>query len=244
MEERCADPRSLGAAVWRRQTVRNQEAGHELAAAAKQGNTARFYSPDNLGKLSVESVQEVQAISLDEAAERYGFTDAAFLKLDTQGTELDILKSGSRLLPAVQAIYVEAAFQPFYCDQPLFADVDSFMRANGFVLFALNRTAIRRHAGHRPSVYTQHMVAWAHCLYIREPDASEDREALVRLLALAVSLQCFDVAFEVAARLHLPDTVDAEIQRCAAFATRVMLDGDDSPEALAALTARVSRDKG
>jgi len=49
-------------------------------------------------KFTVASVATVPVRPLDEAAAQYGFADAAFLKADTQGTELEVLASGPRLV--------------------------------------------------------------------------------------------------------------------------------------------------
>lgn len=61
-----------------------------------------------------------------------------FMKLDTQGSELDILRGATTLLTQTSLIEIEVEFSEIYEGQPLFADVDSFMRANGFVLWSLN----------------------------------------------------------------------------------------------------------
>jgi hypothetical protein len=62
------------------------------------------------------------------------------IKLDTQGTELDILHGAGRLLSQVLAIEIEVEFVHIYKGQPLFTDVDLFMRNQGFSLRALRRT--------------------------------------------------------------------------------------------------------
>jgi FkbM family methyltransferase len=184
------------------------------------------------GKFAVVSVSEVPTIPLDDAARRYAFEDATFLKLDTQGSELDILQSGDRLVrESLVGVHTELWFQPFYTGQPLFADVDAHLRARGFSLFTLSRTALRR-AGYRPALYSKRMVAWAHCLYMREPatllQASDPLRQLSRLLAVALAFQQFDVAFEVVGLLGSRDLVpsdevtrlDADVEQCAVAATR------------------------
>ena len=60
------------------------------------------------------------------------------LKLDTQGSELDILRGAEHLLTSVRAVEVEVEFNPIYRDQPLFGDVDRHLRARGFVLWRLS----------------------------------------------------------------------------------------------------------
>ncbi len=162
--------------------------------------TKRFY----LGpKFAVVGTETVPTIALDAAAARYGFQDACFLKVDTQGTELDILQSGAALVAApLVGVHVETLFQPFYKGQSLFADVDQHLRAQGFSLFSLSRTSLRR-AGYRPDLYSKRVIAWAHCLYLREPetlvaaDPAMQAQQIPRLLVLALAFQFFDLAFEI-----------------------------------------------
>ena len=154
-------------------------------------------------KFEVVSVVKVPTIPLDEAASRYGFSDAAFIKLDTQGSELEILQSGSQLVGGpLLGIHVETHFHRFYKGQSFFADVDAYLRAQGYELFSLSRTLLRR-AKYRESHYSRRVIAWAHCLYLREPeallatagDATGDR--LSRLLGLALAFKFYDLALEV-----------------------------------------------
>src|SRR5262249_46261646 len=149
----------------------------------------------------------------------------------TQGTELDILQSGSRLVrESLLAVHTESLFQPFYKGQSLFADVDSFLRGNGFALFSLNRTTLRR-SGYRPSLYSKRVVAWAHCLYMREPEtllAAEPeklRRNLPRLLALALAFEHYDLSLEIVAiasrtgllQPHDLTQLTTDVERVAAF---------------------------
>jgi hypothetical protein len=154
-------------------------------------------------KYDVVSTATVPTLPLDEAASRYGFPDATFVKLDTQGTELEILQSGARLLEGpLLGIHTEASFHAFYKGQALFADVDRYLRECGFSLFSLNRTLLRR-AGYQKELYSQRVVAWAHCLYFREPQAllaaagDRLRAQMTRLLGLAMAFRFYDVAFEI-----------------------------------------------
>ena len=168
-------------------------------------------------KFEVVSTVRVPTLPLDEAAARYGFSDAAFLKLDTQGTEFDILESGSRLVGGpLLGIHVEVSFHRFYRGQHLFADVDAYLRTRGYELFFLNRTLLRR-AGYRKSFYSRRVVAWAHCLYLREPttllstEGDALRHQLSRLLGLVLAFGFFDVALEIveiAAHAAMLDTAD------------------------------------
>jgi FkbM family methyltransferase len=153
----------------------------------------RFYESR---AFAVRATVEVPTLGLDAAAARYGFTDAALLKLDTQGTELAVLRSGPRTLASAGGVYVESLFQPFYRNQALFADVDAHLRAAGFTLFGLSRT-LRRRANHRRDLYSRRPIVWAHCLYLREPASISERGGLLRLLVLALAFKYFDLALEM-----------------------------------------------
>jgi FkbM family methyltransferase len=204
-------------------------------------------------KFQVTSVARVPTITLNDAAARYGFEDACFLKLDTQGTELDILQSGGPLVGSLLGVYVETLFHPFYKGQALFADVDAYLRGQGFSLFGLYRTLLRR-ASYRPSLYSRRAVVWAHCVYFREPatlldgDRSTAARRAARLLGLALAFQYYDLGFEVAeagVRAGLFDDSRAlmnDIESVARQQTRRLARKANADDAEAVLTAPSQRD--
>jgi protein O-GlcNAc transferase len=73
----------------------------------------------------------VQTTRLDDVE---GIGEVDFIKLDIQGAELMALQNAERLLKDTSAIQVEVEFLELYEGQPLFADVDRFLRGQGFVL--------------------------------------------------------------------------------------------------------------
>ncbi len=72
---------------------------------------------------------EVQTIRLDDIPECVG---ADLIKVDTQGAELMILRGGEGLLRHAQIVQVEVEFLQMYEGQPLFADLDIYLRSQGF----------------------------------------------------------------------------------------------------------------
>lgn len=87
------------------------------------------------------------------------------LKIDTQGTELDVLRGAGHLLDSVLAVEMEVEFVPQYLGQALFSEVDQFMRQQGFTLRALRRSYWRTKADHKHSYGGQIMHGDA--LYLR-----------------------------------------------------------------------------
>ena len=57
------------------------------------------------------------------------------MKLDTQGSEYDILSGGLITIKDVIAIDIEVEFSEMYKNQKLFSNIDEILRNNGFEFF-------------------------------------------------------------------------------------------------------------
>ena len=91
-----------------------------------------------------------------------------WMELDTQGSELEILRGADVLLrDSVLALQVEVEFAPMYTDQPLFGEIDSHLRGYGFSLFDLIRYRGRRKTleSHQR---TRGQLLWGQALYLRD----------------------------------------------------------------------------
>lgn len=108
---------------------------HETSAPM----TSSLFEPDPavferfqaLGEaLTVVNRTPVDTVRLDDIPEVAG---ADYLKLDVQGAELMALGGATETLKGVVAIHTEVEFVPLYRGQPLFADIDAFLRARGFL---------------------------------------------------------------------------------------------------------------
>lgn len=100
--------------------------------------TSSLYRPNmpladkfqNLGELMrVTSEQRVETRRLDDVP---GTDDTDFFKIDVQGAELKVFAGATDALAAATLIQTEVEFVALYEDQPLFADVDAFLRQAGF----------------------------------------------------------------------------------------------------------------
>jgi FkbM family methyltransferase len=82
----------------------------------------------------VRKVDQMECQPLDEVLARERI-EADYLKVDTQGSELEILQGGQTVVrDQLIAVEVEVEFCELYERQPLFGDVDRFLRESGFVL--------------------------------------------------------------------------------------------------------------
>jgi len=89
----------------------------------------------------VTSTEEVTVTTLDSWLAKEGIERVDVVKIDTQGSELGVLTGGREALATVRAIEVEVEFNELYVDIPLFADIDRFLRQEGFVLWRLKDLA-------------------------------------------------------------------------------------------------------
>jgi FkbM family methyltransferase len=105
--------------------------GHETSSSFFQPSSINHqYHP---GEMLVENTIEVPVKRLDSVLD----SDIDLMKLDLQGYELEALKGCGALLPRIKAITTEVEFVPLYEGQPLFGDIDIFLRQHGFKLLNL-----------------------------------------------------------------------------------------------------------
>ena len=157
----------------------------------KDRRLSSFYLPnDNLlvkyplskllspGAFRIDRVIQLEKnVGLDQFVDSLETQQIDCIKLDTQGSELEILQSGPKTLSRCFAIQVEVEFQEIYKGQPLFAEVDSFLRSQGFALFDLQR----HHWKHDVdiSIESRGQLIFADALYMRDPFLSyRDTESL------------------------------------------------------------------
>ena len=146
--------------------------------------------------LRVVGSRPVQTKRLDDIAETAG---ADFLKVDVQGGELLVLEGAVERLRSVLAVHIEVEFLPLYKNQPLFADIDTFLRAQGFAFHTLipsGRTFKPITVNNDASGWIRQIV-WADAVYV--PDfmtfPARAPETLLKLAAiLHESYQSVDMA--------------------------------------------------
>lgn len=86
-------------------------------------------------RMEVVGTQSLQATTLDRVLGEMGVPSVDFIKLDTQGSELDILRGAEiSLAGGVIGVEVEVQFLPLYQGAALFSEVHAFLSRWGFQL--------------------------------------------------------------------------------------------------------------
>jgi len=62
-----------------------------------------------------------------------------FLKIDTQGYELEVLKGSEKTLKLITALIVEVSLVKLYEKQPLWLDIVNFLKERNFIVWSIDR---------------------------------------------------------------------------------------------------------
>jgi FkbM family methyltransferase len=144
------------------------ECNFAMTSSLFEPNTALLAKFQNLEELArVTKTYPVQTTRLDDIPELKG-TD--FLKADVQGAELMVFEGAARLLDDALVVHTEVEFVELYKGQPLFAEIDSYLRSKGFVLHLLGKAG----RTFKPLVFMNDpnaslsQILWGDAVYVRD----------------------------------------------------------------------------
>ena len=96
-------------------------------------NTGDSYYKENTKVYDDCSPIKLQTTTLDEMVTTHNLVFPQLLKLDTQGSELDILQGATDIIPHVDMLVTEVAIMPYNKGAPTFADYIKYLTNFGFV---------------------------------------------------------------------------------------------------------------
>ncbi|MBE9225252.1 FkbM family methyltransferase [Phormidium sp. LEGE 05292] len=153
---------------------------------------------------------DIETTTIDDFCQKEGITEIDFLKVDVQGADLKVLQGAKEILESsILAIQTEVEFCELYLNQPLFSNIDSFLREREFSLFSLP-VAFRHHqVSPIVSEINPGQLLWGDALYIR--DLLEERvrknlkqpDKILKLACIADILNFPDYALELLEYLTL-----------------------------------------
>ena len=120
---------------------------------------------ENFSVLETETVETKRLDDVEECP------PMDFVKIDVQGGELDILRHGVKTLGTVTVIQSEVEFVPVYKDQPLFGDLQIFLRDHGFQLhkfFDVAGRCFRPFQMRNNPHGAMSQVLWADAVFVRD----------------------------------------------------------------------------
>ncbi|WP_144634492.1 TDP-N-acetylfucosamine:lipid II N-acetylfucosaminyltransferase [Bordetella genomosp. 13] len=124
---------------------------------------------ERMPTVRLDDVQEIESID--------------WLKIDIQGGELTVFKHGEAKLANTLVIQTEVNFIQLYENQPLFAEIDQWMRARGFMLHTLLEERRRLYAPyvHKGQIHQGlNQLTTADAVYVRDINSLHTLTALQR----------------------------------------------------------------
>jgi len=112
------------------------EAGHRTLNVAALTVFSSFHPIAQEHRATIPVAESINVAMTTLDAEIFGKVDLrhTYLKLDTQGFDLEVLKGAPRSIAHIPALQTEVSFQPFYRNMPSYRDsLDAFGR-HGFVV--------------------------------------------------------------------------------------------------------------
>lgn len=149
---------------------------------------------------TVVGTEEIDTRRLDDIPETEGMD---LLKIDVQGAELMVFQNATQRLAEAVVIQTEVEFLQMYVDQPLFGDVDCFLRSQGFVFHrffpTVSRTIQPMLVG--DNIYAgMSQIFWADAIFVRDftkPALMSERQLLAMAAIVHDCYQSFDLVLHL-----------------------------------------------
>jgi FkbM family methyltransferase len=179
----------------------------------------RFAKPN---RFDVIEETTLKCRSLDEFLHEENLLDVDFVKLDTQGSELNILQGATTILEqSVFGLEIEVFFNELYKEAPLFSDIDKYLRKFGFELIDMRTVSWKRTVGAKMG-WSKGQWVYADTLYFLQArhlqkmlEAHETEMARCKLLK-AISIcqvyACWDYGLELIDLLGTNFFTERELQ--------------------------------
>ncbi len=102
---------------------------------AKNLVSSSLFSVNENDEVSIDKVIKVKVETLDSFFHKH--EDVLLIKLDVQGAELNILKTGKETLKKAKLVLTEVSITEMYQGGCLYFELDEFLRENGFIVHTM-----------------------------------------------------------------------------------------------------------
>ncbi|MGP0595138.1 FkbM family methyltransferase [Nitrospira sp. T9] len=192
---------------------------------------------DEIG-LKVVKTEEFETIDFDTFAREQKIPSGDFMKLDCEGSELDVLMGAQKYLKnSVLGISVECLFDRWRVGQPIFSEIDLYLRSLGFKLYDFTHYRHSRKVlppfpnPKRTGCGKLGQVVWGQFLYLRDPiveiktgEGLEEGWSVMKIIKMACLMELFslyDCAIELI-KVGLKDDEDESSQTQETFINLLM----------------------
>jgi protein O-GlcNAc transferase len=169
--------------------------------------TGSLYKPNSYLLNQFEQLGEVVKLQAEHSVKTIRIADLEnldeidMIKIDVQGAELDVFKGAAERLNQVLVIWTEVEFMPLYENQPLFSEVEQYLRQQNFMFHSFNGIASRSYKPYSDLVKKRlgiRQAIWSDAIFIRNLNHLKNLSTvkLKKFAAILDSvLKSYDVCF-------------------------------------------------
>jgi len=144
--------------------------GTTLFNLCRKPTVSSFYEPNlsvlknfpDVERFDILDTMSIPCITLDSL----GLLDVDLIKIDTQGSEKEILQGAGKTLSGCLGVEVEVEFLNIYKHQPLFGDVSSYLTGCGFTFIDF----LSLHRWERQEFTGEGQAIFGDALFLRSPE--------------------------------------------------------------------------
>lgn len=122
---------NIGFGEFKEEVTINKTKGSDLSSILMPNETGKDLFTN---KMEIEETQNIILETLDSFYESFNLSGGVFLKTDTQGFDLNVLKGGALCLKKINFVLVETSFIPIYKNSPSFNEIYEYLNSLGFKL--------------------------------------------------------------------------------------------------------------
>jgi len=148
-----------------------EQEGEASFHANRDPGLSSLLAPQAAAAGQIETIEKLIVRRFDALCSEGGAARPDFVKIDTQGFELSVLKGMGQTLDQALGLELEAQFAPLYQGQSLFHEIYDWLTKRGFRLVAM-----------RPQGLIDRGIVEANFFFAREPVPNDERS---RVLAAA-----------------------------------------------------------
>lgn len=153
-----------------------------------------------LEDIHVQSKTQVDITTVDHLIADQKIRQPDLIKMDIQGAELDVLEGAQSNLKDLLFVVTEVEFVPLYKGQPLYGDIEGFLRQHGFMHHKFSggfsgRSMKPLMLGKDATASTQNL--WADAIFIRDITKSDELSdiQLLRAALFAIVYMSADLCY-------------------------------------------------
>lgn len=151
------------------------------------------------------NTEKVDNISLKSKDNNFG----EVIKIDTQGTELKILKGAKKILSNTKFIISEVSFVHLYNNQNLFSELEIFLRKYGFSFYCFTDIFFRsKKLLNKLKYLGRERMIYSDAIFIKDPFDGNQRlkftqRDLTIILICSISFKLFDFSLELLQKIDI-----------------------------------------